>query len=520
MRAKLVPYFRAGFSCLNIITHEEARAVGELRVAAEDIGYKLWSWSLTTGLVDTEGTRLDKTHDPLKALDMFFAYENEAKDNGGPEPEFEAVGTHIKNKSIVILKDFHMMLKGSPPILVRRLRDCIEVGRATNRHLVIIGCQLQLPAELEKEVTVIEFTLPTREELLEQAKGIVVSAKQELNGDTDGILNAGSGLTTLEFADAAAYSIVQCGKLDPTIIANIKADTIKKAGILEVITPGVTFADVGGLEELKDWVTKRKSAFTKKAREFGLPMPKGICLCGVQGAGKSFATRAIAAELGGPLIRLDAGKLFGGIVGSSEANTRAVISQVEAFGQCSLWVDEIDKGFAGMVGGHDGDNGVTRRVIGTFLTWMQEKRSPVFIIATANDLTKLPAELLRKGRWDELFFVDLPTIEERVAIWEVQIRRHHREPEGYNLNLLAKATDGWTGAEIESLFVEGMYSAFAVGDERPTTESLLTLSTETYPLSKTMEQQIKSLREWFKGKGRPASKATQMTVTTMKRKIA
>ncbi len=201
---------------------------------------------------------------------------------------------------------------------------------------------------------------------------------------------------------------------------------------------------------------------------------------------------------------MDTGRLFGGLVGQSETNVRNVIAQVEAFGRCVLWIDEIDKGFAGVVGGHDGDSGTTRRVIGTFLTWMSEKKSPVFIVATANDLTKLPPELLRKGRWDEMFFLDLPTVQERTEIWAVQIQMKGRKPKKFNLQALAESTENWTGAEIEALFNEGLFAAFHKGKE-PTTELLVELSQNTVPLSKTMAEQLAHLRSWAEGRCRRAS---------------
>lgn len=510
MKSQLTNYIKAGYACLWAVSHEEERITAEIAKVAEELNYALWSWTITAGLVNKDESGLDKTQDPLAALTQFIAHTVSKK--GEPE------GTNIPNKSIVILKDFHAFLKNAPALLVRRLKEAITVGRASNRHLIILGCQLNLPPELEKEITVIEFSLPDREELRVVAERTAKAAGQEVNGNMEQILDAGSGLTTTEFEDACAFSKVEHGSIEPGVVSRIKAAVLKKGGILEVLNPGVTFDDLGGLRELKDWVSKRKRAFSKEARLYGLPMPKGVILCGVQGAGKSYATRAIASELECPLLRLDAGKLFGGLVGSSEANVRSVIAQVEAFGKCILQIDEIDKGFAGMTGGHDGDSGTTRRVIGTFLTWMQDKTSPVFIVATANDLTKLPPELLRKGRWDELFFIDLPAFEERVEIWRVQIRRHGRKPDKFDLEALAQQTGEWTGAEIEALFKEGLYWAFGQ-DKEPDTATLQMLMQNTVPLSKTMAEPIKALREWSKGRARPASAPLTTKKASAQRKI-
>lgn len=515
---QLSTYISAGYAALYAVTHEEDRITASIVKIAADIKgkkgkpYEVWQWTVTAGLSNAEGETLDKTADPLAAL-VAFSDHNVVKG--------EPIGTKIPNRSVVILKDFHLFLKNPPPILIRRLKEAITIGRASNRCLIIMGCALHLPPELEKEIAVVEFTLPSRDELKVIAESIAKDAGQELNGSTEPILDAMSGLTINEAGDAAAYSVVERGSIDADTIAEIKAKTLKKGGILEVIKPGVTFSDLGGLTELKSWVSKRKMAFTNEAVTYGLPKPRGVCLYGIQGAGKSFATRAIASELGCPLIKLDAGKLFGGLVGSSEANVRSVIHQVESFGKCVLMIDEIDKGFAGMTGGHDGDSGTTRRVIGTFLTWMSDKTSPVFIVATANDLTRLPPELLRKGRWDELFFIDLPTASERVEIWKVQISRRNRKHEAFDLDALASATNEWTGAEIEALFGEGLYHAFDAGVE-PTTELLVSLSKDTMPLSKTMAEPMEHLRQWSVGRSRLASvpeSKSKMTLTTT-RKIA
>jgi SpoVK/Ycf46/Vps4 family AAA+-type ATPase len=507
-------YLKAGYACLNIVSHEEHRVTGELMAVITGMEYAGFTWTCVDGVrpfgKKGQGEPIQATADPNNALAAF------AQTLPGPDgPE----GKIIPNKSVVLLKDFHLFLKTANPQFIRRMKDAIDAGRATNRHLVVIGCRMHIPPELEKEITVIEFGLPDRPALLKVAQQLAKSRGLKLNGSTDDILDAGSGLTTAEFADAVAWSLVKENEIKAPIISTIKAEAIKKGGIMEVIDPKVTFDDIGGLANLKNFILKRRHAFSPKAREFGVPLPKGLLLLGVQGGGKSFATRAIASTLGGPLLRLDAGRLFGGIVGQSEGNVRSVIEQVEAFGKCTLWIDEIDKGFAGMVGGHDGDSGTTRRVIGTMLTWMAEKTSPVFIVATANDVTRLPPEMLRKGRWDELIFVDLPTHSERIEIWAVQIRRYGRKPENYNLQALAACTVEWTGAEIEALYRASIYHAFEA-EKDPWTELLISLSKRTVPLSKTMAEPMKALRDWAKGRAMAASEPEETNVQVMERKLA
>jgi ATP-dependent 26S proteasome regulatory subunit len=502
MSNKLKTYLKSGYAALFAVTYEEERITKSIAQTCQELGVAVYTWTPTVGITEPDGITIiekfneKKTSDPMTALFAFVAVRAGKKG--------ELVGAVIPNKAVLVLKDMHIYLKKGDPVMTRLVKDAIAVGRTTNRAIIVMGCQLTLPPELEKEFTVLDFPLPSRPELLEVAQELSGSKGVAMNGDTDEILDAGVGLTTTEFADAVAASLTEHNQIVPAFVAELKAQTIKKTGILEIIKPGVTFDNLGGLHELKGWISKRRHAFGKKAQEYGLPVPKGVVLFGVQGAGKSFATRAIASELNVPLVRLDTGRLFGGLVGQSESNVRSVIAQVEAFGRCVLQIDEIDKGFAGMVGGHDGDSGTTRRVIGAFLTWMAEKTSPVFIVATANDLTKLPPELLRKGRWDEMFFLDLPTHSERVEIWNVQIKRQGRKPGGFDVEALAGATDKWTGAEIEALFSEGLFAAFDQGKE-PDTELLVELSKNTMPLSKTMAEQLAGLRNWADGRCRMAS---------------
>lgn len=504
----LKTYLRSGFAALYAVTYEEDRAMKEICTIAEQIKFNVWQWTASTGVINPQGGVIEKlkigeqekpTTDPAIALRLFLSVSSS---QGGKKLE----GVHIPNKSVFILKDFHLILKKQEPGMIRMIKDAIAQGRRTARSIMVMGCQLHLPPELEKEFTTVEFPLPGREMLQEIAEKLAMSKGIELNGKVDAILDAATGLTSIEFADAAAASLTQHNDIVPTVIADIKAHTIKKGGVLELIKPGVTFENLGGMHAVKGWVTKRKGAFTKAAREYGLPMPKGILLLGVPGSGKSFLTRAIADELEAPHLALDVSRLFSGTVGSSEQNVRNVILQVEAFGKCVLRIDEIEKAFAG-ASGYSGDSGVTKRMFGSFLTWMAEKTSPVFIVATANDVSSLPPELLRKGRWDEMFFIDLPTLGERVEIWRAQLLMKKRDPKAFDLMKLADATDSWTGAEIEALVNEGLFAEFAKsnGKSQPSTELLIELSKLTAPLSRTMAENISAIRAWSKGRCRLAS---------------
>lgn len=499
---ELKTFLRSGFAALFAVTHEEDRVTAQIRDICKDIKFNVFTWTCADGIVDPKDQRIkdgDKsTGDPLLALKVFSSKQS-------PIPQ----------KSVLIMKDLNIFFKKRDAVLIRLMKDAIVNGRNTARSIIIMGCQLELPPELEKEFTVIEFPLPSRDELLDISKTLCKAKGVELNGDTDAIADAGAGLTTIEFADAASFSLTAHKAIVPSVVADIKATTLKKSGVLELIKPGVTFANVGGMGLLKEWITKRKKAFGHEAREYGLPMPKGVIIFGVQGGGKSLATRAIASEFDVPLLRLDIGRLFGSLVGQSEGAVRAVIAQVEAFGRCVLQVDEIDKGAAGMTSGHDGDSGTTKRVVGTMLTWMAEKTSPIFIVATCNSVTGLPPELIRKGRWDEMFFVDLPSWDERIETWGVQITMKNRDPKKFNLKTLADITEQWTGAEIEALFNDTMFSAFSQGKE-PTTEMLVEHSQLTKPLSETMKENVDHLRAWAKGRCRLASEPAMMSAPRTK----
>lgn len=518
MKEKLQNFFRAGFSALDIISPEGQRVEGEVAAAAEAAGFDFYTWKCTTGLFKIKPAKGKK---PAETVAMMS--EEEVKDPPVPPHYYilnkfdamvrEASKSETQSKAVVLLHDYHMFLTNPDPVLFRRIKDSLLLAKMCSHTLVIVGCQLVMPPELEKEITVVEFKLPDREQINVVLEAICASAKMELNGNREQIIDACCGGTTTEIENWLALAVIESGgkDIDPKVVEREKATALKKSGMLEVINTDLTFDDVGGLDALKAWIKRRANAFGKEAADYHLPTPKGVCLFGIQGCGKSYATKAIANVLKMPLIKMDAGKLFAGLVGKSEENVRAVIAQVEAFGKCVLQIEELDKSFAGMKNSHDGDSGTTRRVIGTFLTWMQEKTSPVFIVATANDLTKLPPELLRKGRWDELFFLDLPTESERAEIWKVQIRRHHRAPKEFDLSALAKITDGWSGAEIEALFNEALYAAFDEGRE-PDTELLLELSKDTAPLSKMMAADIEALRTWSTGKARRASRPQVITV--------
>ena len=485
MKSKIINYIRAGYPGLYLVSAEEQRVALEMTRIAQELKYNLVFWSVVDGLVDTQKGTNNSANDPLEALIAI-------KD--------------LKEKTLILLRDFHLFLQDPNPILIRQLKDVLQMAKTKSKVLVILGCRMVLPPELERELTVIEFALPGKEELAAVLGGIMESANiKTMEAETrDKVIDAASGLTTIEAENAFALSVIQSKVIDPVIVAKEKAQAVKKNGLLELIETRESLDSIGGLDVLKEWLLKRRHAFSQRAIEYGLPTPKGLLILGIAGSGKSLTAKATAKVFGVPLLKLDAGRIFAGLVGQSESNLRAVIQTAEAIAPCCLWIDEVEKGFSGTKSSNSTDGGTSARVFGTFLSWMQEKASPVFVVATANDVSQLPPEMLRKGRFDELFFVDLPNQAEREAIWEIQIGKHRRAPADFDLVQLAEATEGLTGSEIENVFIEALYLAFD-SEKEPTDLDIARVLTEFVPLSKLMAEQIGSLRQWAKGRARLAT---------------
>ena len=392
--------------------------------------------------------------------------------------------------------------------VIRLMRDLAIKLRGRAETLVLVGPILNLPTELEKDITVVDFDLPGAEDIERILDRVIQAVRDNPNVDSqlapkqrEALVKSAQGLTQDEIESVFARSLVERKRFDQDVVVEEKKQIIRKSGLLEYYAPDAQIKDVGGLELLKEWLQKRSESFTDKARDFGLPAPKGILLLGVQGCGKSLVAKAIAAQWNLPLLKLDVGRIFGSLVGQSEENIRRAISVSE----CILWADELEKGFAGVSGGGVSDSGTTARVFSTFLTWMQEKTSPVFLMATANDVTSLPPEMLRKGRFDEIFFVDLPDAKEREQIFDIHLTKRHRDISNFNLKALAKATDGVSGAEIEQVIVGALFVAF--DDKRDLMQKdLLAEAKAVVPLSVMIREEIDELRTWAEIRTRPASK--------------
>ena len=485
MREQLSHYIRAGYSGLYLVSHEEQRVEAEIKAVANGLQHQLFAWSITEGLIDTTKGTARECNDPMEVLNVV---------------------TELPENSILLLRDFHQFFDDPNPVLIRRLKDQLRESRTTGKTLVVLGCRLNLPPELEREFTVIDIALPGFDELSAVLMGITESTEQKMPKPeiVSDLVDAARGMTTTEAENAFALSVVESGGLNATLVAREKAQAVKKNGVLELIGARETLEDIGGLDQLKDWLLKRKEAFSPRARKYGLPMPKGLLILGIPGTGKSLTAKATSAVLGVPLLKLDAGRIFAGLVGQSESNLRSVIQTAEAIAPVVLWIDELEKGFSGSRSSGATDGGTSSRVFGSLISWLQEKTAPVFVVATANDVSQLPPEMLRKGRFDELFFVDLPNREEREMIWNIQVTKHGRDTRQFDLSQLSKSTDGLTGAEIEQVFIDAMYRAFAE-EEEPSDFTIGEVLVDFVPLSKLMAEQISGLRQWAKGRARNAT---------------
>jgi ATP-dependent 26S proteasome regulatory subunit len=482
---KIANYIRAGYPGLYLVSHEEQRVEAELKAVADELKYQLHAWSMTEGLIDTGSGTVKNCNDPMEVL--------------------IALGD-LPDKSIVLLRDFHLFFEETNPMLLRKLKDELAIAKTKNKTIIVLGCRYLLPPEVEREFSLVEYGLPDGEQLGVVLDNIAESGEQAIpkGPARTALIDAARGMTTVEAENAFALSIVENGNLENSTVAREKAQAVKKNGLLEIMEPTESLDTIGGLDVLKSWLLKRKNAFSENARAYKLPVPKGVLITGIPGTGKSLTAKATAKVFDLTLLRLDAGRIFAGLVGQSESNIRSVIQTAEAIAPTVLWIDEIEKGFAGSQSSGSTDGGTSARVFGSFLQWMQEKTAPVFVVATANDVSQLPPEMLRKGRWDECFFVDLPTRKERERIWEIQIAKYGRDPKEYDLAQMAKATDGYTGAEIEQVFVEALYHAFE-HEKEPTDLTLGEVLVDFVPLSKLMAEQTGKLRQWAQGRARFAT---------------
>jgi ATP-dependent 26S proteasome regulatory subunit len=498
-QSEIETLIRARYPLLYIITNEETRVQNLLVEIAAKRQKKVYEWTYSSGIVpagssiQSQKSRNAATKDPLAALDLVIEQVEPA---------------------IFLFKDFHPFLTRNNYAVIRRLKDIALHLKNSFKTIVLISPIMEIPAELEKEITVINFPQPTKEDLgalldkIIEELGELKQVKVELNGEgRERLLQAALGLTLGEAENVFAKIIVKEQQLSADHINEVfaeKQQIIRKSGLLEYYAANEDFASVGGLSILKQWLNKRVIAFTAEAQAFGLPPPKGILLLGVQGCGKSLCAKAVSRLWQLPLLRFDMGRMFGSLVGSSEENVRRAIGVAESIAPAILWVDEIDKAFVGSQSSGVTDGGTTARVFGTFLTWLSEKSAPVFVVATANDVSQLPPELLRKGRLDEIFYVDLPFEEERREIFRIHLSKRGRNPEGFDLSALVAASGEFSGAEIEEAIISALYDAFYEKQELNTNHVVAALQ-QTVPLAKTMAEKVTAQRDWANGRARNAS---------------
>lgn len=426
-----------------------------------------------------------------------------------PEELLKYIADQTRNEvpQVFLIEDFHEYIDETN--IKVRLRQLAEKLRFQRKHIIIVSSVLTLPIELEKYINVVDLPLPDRQDLDKVLQAVVENAQVTISDDRrKKLIDAALGMTVME-ADLAFCLATVKDKLQehsPHIVAQEKQQIIKKNGLLEFCHVSDSINNVGGICFLKEWLEKRRLAYDFKAQLWNLPEPKGVLLLGVPGCGKSLTAKCISAMWNMPLLRLDIGKVFQGLVGSSEENIRRAISTAEVVAPCVLWIDEIEKGLSGTQSSGVTDGGTTSRIFSTILTWMQEKTKPVFIVATANDISALPSELLRKGRFDEIFFVDLPNKEDRKSIFNIHLTKKGFNPQELFTDKLAELSVGFNGAEIEEAVNEAMFTAYTENPDSPTllVKHLIEAIKDIVPLSSTMEEPIKRLRAWAKKRAKMA----------------
>ena len=502
MESKLQKFpnlLRARFPYVYISTYEEDRVTKFIKDIVTDekqIKYprEVFIWTQASGLKNGNKVIADTTC-PNKLINFIEKYEKD---------------------SVFILYDFHVYFgnkqRQADPQIVRALRDLLPTLKtgSVRKNVIFISPDLVIPETLQKDVVIFDFPLPTLDEIKERLNRMIATNKSIntstlTEDDKEKLCKGALGLTMQEAENAFALAMVNDGKLERTDLATIldeKMQVIRKTGMLEYVQSDLGIDDIGGLDNLKKWLLKRNNSWSEKAKRYCIPAPKGVLVTGIPGCGKSLTAKAMSTIWQLPLLRLDIGKIFSGIVGSSEENMRKAIKTVEAVAPAILWVDEVEKGLNGAMSAND--SGVSSRIFGTFLTWMQEKTAPVFVIATANSIDRLPPELLRKGRFDEIFFVDLPTLNERKEIFKVHLLKRLKDKEisaeilpnlPKVITQLAKMTEGFIGSEIEQVVISALCDAF-FEDRALKFSDFEKAIANTVPLSQTQKEQILAIREW------------------------
>lgn len=480
---------RARTRLIVIESFDEARVQGLVGRVAKKLRVPLYRWTLTEGLTPSGGAPLYDSREPLKAL--------------GNVAELARGGLYL-------LKDMAAHLED--PTVARKVKDLIDRKTTNPPTLVVLAPKVDLPDLLVKHAARLDLSMPSDKELGELVWRVVAHFGTQSNVDvrlneTDfqALIEGLRGLTLAEAERAIGRAVADDLALTPEDVPGVlsaKREILEADGAIEYVPGTIDFDDIGGLASLKAWLMKRRDALSPEAKAFGLEPPKGVVLLGVQGCGKSLAARAVAAAWHVPLLRMEPGRIFDKYIGESDKHLEQALRAAEHMAPCVLWIDEIEKGFASF-GNSEADGGLSRRIFGRLLGWLQDRKRPVFVVATCNDVNSLPPELMRKGRFDEVFFVDLPTDAERDAIFRVHLTQRGRNAEAFDLGTLTAASAGFSGAEIEQAVVAGLYTAFA--EKRPLDSAMLLAELEaTQPLSVTRAEEVHTLRDWALGRTVPA----------------
>jgi ATP-dependent 26S proteasome regulatory subunit len=499
----------SGANVIEIASYEWERVHGFVDYVSEELNRSWYSWSSVFGIKKWVQNKFFEVAPDILTVEQALDFYLNAEDN-----------------LLLILEDFHQYSDLAYPVNVRHIREMMRKYNYSkhqySKTLILSSPSKFIPDELSKELPIIEVELPGTDEL----KVVALSVIHELRSIclyadlTAKLLESALGLTIMEAKLAFGKAIIQHQKLteqEIPIIIDEKEQIIKKSGLLEYYHPSENLNSIGGLEHLKAWIKKRGYAYTDDAKKFGLKTPRGLMLLGVPGCGKSLTAKAIAKEWQFPLLRFDLAKVYGGIVGESERNIRYALDVAKTISPCVLWIDEIEKGLSGSQSSNRTDGGTSARVFGTFLTWMQEKKEPVFVVATANDISQLPHELLRKGRFDEIFFVDLPSAQEREDIFKIHLKHRGRDINKLNIDIkkVVEQSEGFSGAEIEEAINDALFTAFDNKQTDMTTDNLSECIEQIYPLSTTMSETISNLRKWAEKRARLASKDQPAKVVDM-----
>jgi|SRR5579883_429580 SpoVK/Ycf46/Vps4 family AAA+-type ATPase len=484
----------ARYPLIYIPTFEEERVEATIREEAANQGNRpVYTWDFVDGYQGNHNDAGFGRRNPLQALEFVEKIPSSAP-------------------GVFILRDYHRFL--DDVAIARKLRNLSRVLKSQPKNIVLLSPRIAIPDDLTEVLTVVEFPLPAAPEIKAEIERLLAATGNSLSGRVlDDLVSSCQGLSMERIRRVLARAIATHGEIQPEdvdLVLEEKRQTIRQTQILDFYPATEQISDIGGLDNLKDWLLRRGGAFTERARQYGLPHPRGLLLVGIQGTGKSLTAKAIAHHWHLPLLRLDVGRLFGGLVGESESRTRQMIQVAEALAPCILWIDEIDKAFSGL--GSKGDAGTTSRVFGTFITWLAEKTSPVFVVATANDIQALPPEMLRKGRFDEIFFVGLPNQEERKAIFNVHLSRlRPHNLKNYDIDRLAYETPDFSGAEIEQTLIEAMHIGFSQNRDF-NIDDILEAASQIIPLARTAVEQIRQLQEWAAaGRARLASKQNPLS---------